>query len=203
MPHPYILGLTGGIASGKSTVSHWLSQHNIEIIDADLISREIVLPDTLTWKKIHENFKSKFNLSVLNPDKSLNRSLIKKIIFEHPEERLWLESLTHPIIREKINHQIKKSKNPIICLVIPLLKSREDYPMIQTLITIDIEPPVQLDRLIKRDPISPEQAKKIMASQPSREARLAMADIIIPNHDGLEQLENYFKIHVMPNLKNI
>lgn len=73
MPHPYILGLTGGIASGKSTVSHWLSQHQIEIIDADLIAREIVQPETPAWKKIHEHFQLKFNLSVLNSDQTLNR----------------------------------------------------------------------------------------------------------------------------------
>lgn len=198
---PYIIGLTGGIASGKSLVSHFLEQSGIEIIDADLIGREIVHPHTPIWQKIVEHFEKKYkDSSLLNADLSLNRAQLRQIIFEHPIERQWLESVMHPEIKNIIQYRIRQSHNATICLVIPLLKSREDYPMIQTLLVMDTDPAVQLERLIKRDEISIEQAKKIIQSQPSNPTRLAMADIIISNHDTSQTLIHHLKTVIMPQL---
>lgn len=181
-----ILGITGGIASGKSTVAKLLQQQGVDIIDADVIARDIVAPGTNALATIAEHFGD----DVLNEDASLNRALLRQKIFDHPADRQWLEGLTHPLIRETINRQIAESYSETICLVIPLLKSRDDYPMIEKLIVVDVDEATQIERLIQRDNIDNALAKKMISSQHPRSKRNAMADVVIENQSSIEQLQS-------------
>ncbi len=193
---PVILGLTGGIASGKSVLTSWLKNHGIEIIDADLITRELTQENTPIFIKILNYFGPEI-LNLNNSNKTLNRALLRQKIFENPEDKIFLENLIHPEVRQIIEKTIQASDAPIICLVIPLLKSRDHYPMIEKLIVIDTHPDIQKNRLIHRDKISPELADAMINSQLSQKERLDLinknTDFVIHNHEDLESFEKNFE----------
>lgn len=184
-----IFGLTGGIASGKSTLATYLEEEGVEMIDADLIAREVVAPGTEGLNQIVEHFGS----DMLNAHGALNRQAMRAHIFHHPTERQWLENLTHPMIRQRIQSRIDASTSEKVCLVIPLLKSRDDYPMIETLIVVDVDESIQIARLIERDNIDELLAKKMIASQLPRAKRNAMADILIENNGDQALLKAQIK----------
>jgi len=203
---PLILGLTGGIASGKSVLTSWLENHGVEIIDADLISRELVKPNTPIFLEILKHFGLDILNSKQNLNLGLNRALLRQKIFENPKDKVFLENLLHPQIRQNIEKKIKASKAEIICLVIPLLKSRNQYPMIQKLILIDTPPEIQKTRLINRDKIPEDLAKKMINAQLSRQERLNLinkkTDFVIYNHEDLENLEQNFEKNFQQLIKN-
>lgn len=171
------LGLIGGIAAGKSLASHYFKELGITVIDADQIAREIVAKDTPLLIEIAKHFGAE----IITPEGHLNRKALRDIIFESPGERLWLESLLHPVIREKIDHAIDKAPEPYCVVAIPLLKRRDDYPKLQKILMIDIPYELELERLIQRDGLSVTLAETIIKSQPSRAERLQLADIVIQN----------------------
>lgn len=176
-----IIGLTGGIASGKSTVAHLLERHGIAVFDADQVARDIVKPGEECLSKIAEHFGD----HVINDDNTLNRHALKEIIFNAPDERIWLENLTHPLIRQQLERSAKDSEADISCLMIPLLHTKESYPNISKIIVVDVSEETQLKRLLKRDNINEAQAAQILKAQISREERLKLADYVIQN-DGIE-----------------
>lgn len=194
---PLILGLTGGIASGKSVLTAWLEHHGIEIMDADLITRELVKPNTPIFFKILDYFGPEILNSNKDLKQDLNRSLLRQKIFHNPEDKIFLENLIHPAVREVIENKIAHSQASIICLVIPLLKSRGHYPMIEKLIVIDTHPDIQKKRLIQRDQISEDLAQAMINSQLSQEERLNLinknTDFVIHNHEDLESFERDFE----------
>lgn len=178
------MGLIGGIASGKSLASQYFKDLGVDVIDSDQIAHEIVKPGT----PILNDIVNHFGLSVLNEQGELNRAHLKALIFKDPSERLWLESLMHPVIREKIDAAIDAAKSPYCVVAIPLLKRREDYPKLSKILFLDIPIALQIKRLIDRDHVTEDMAKKIIASQPSRGERLALADIVIVNDGSVRDL---------------
>ncbi|WED22350.1 dephospho-CoA kinase [Vibrio sp. JC009] len=182
---PFIVGLTGGIASGKTTVANLFNQHfQIEIVDADIVAREVVEPGTEGLQAIAEHF----GRSILTSEKTLDRSKLREIIFSRPEEKEWLNNLLHPMIRQKMNESLSAIKSPYALLVIPLMVENQLQSMADRILVIDVSPETQIQRTVMRDNVADDQAKAILASQADRQQRLAIADDIILNEDDEQDL---------------
>ncbi len=175
----YIVGLTGGVGSGKSTVADFIKECHIPIIDADVIAREQVLPGTPSYQKILERYGTSF----LDDQKQLDRKKLGEVIFNHPADRIWLEQLLHPAINQEIKQRLEKIQAPYCLIIIPLLA--ENYETYQDLldyvIAIDVPKETQLARVKQRDNLSEDLIHKILKAQTSNDARLAIADAVITN----------------------
>jgi dephospho-CoA kinase len=180
-----IVGLTGGIGSGKSEVSRRFEQLNITVIDADIIARKVVAPGTSGLDAITEHFGQK----ILNDDKTLNRSRLRDLIFNQSSEKIWLENLLHPIIRTETIVQLKNSTSPYTILSSPLLLETTQHKLVDRILIIDAPEELQIARATARDTNNSEQIKKIMATQMKRSDRCAKADDIIHNHGDLKDLD--------------
>jgi dephospho-CoA kinase len=189
---PYIVGLTGGIGSGKSTVSKMFEDLGAQIIDADVISRELLQPGSPALGEV-ENY---FGKQLFQSD-GLDRAKLRKIIFTDPVAKAWLEQLLHPLIRAEILRRIQQSSKPWILLSAPLLLENKAYDFIDTVLVVDAPESLQIARTRARDQISEQQIANIMAAQMSREDRLMAADNIIDNDADLAHLQrqvaNLFK----------
>lgn len=181
-----VIGLTGGIGSGKSTVTNLFAKHQVPIIDADIVAREVTQVNSPALTKIAEHFKD----NVLKPDGSLDRTKLRSIIFANPDERNWLEKLLHPLIRIEIENRIKDITAPYCIVVIPLLFEVEPYPFIDRILVVDAPQDLQIERVTARDKSEKSQVEAILQSQTSREQRLAKADDVIVNINSIEMLEN-------------
>ena len=179
----YIVGLTGGIASGKSTVTQLFAELNVPIIDADTIARELVAPD----QPALQNIVASFGEDILNADGTLNRGLLRDKIFSNTEQRQTLEAILHPLIRATMLERAQKISAPYVVLVIPLLVDTGRWEFIDRILVIDTKEDTQLQRLIQRDHISQEQAQAMLNSQISRGERLAAADDILDNSTDQSQ----------------
>ncbi|HLB41377.1 MAG TPA: dephospho-CoA kinase [Gammaproteobacteria bacterium] len=179
-----IVGLTGGVGSGKSTVAKLFAKHGVPVIDADLMARELTLPNQATFSIITKHFKE----PLLLPDQSLDRTKLRHIIFEQPKEREWLENLLHPIIRKKIEEDIKKITAPYCIVVIPLLFEVDPYDFIDRILVVDATEQHQIERVAARDKIDPLLVEKILHSQVTRQQRLAGANDVICNDGALADL---------------
>ncbi len=182
-----LLGITGGIATGKSVVAEMFRECGAFIIDSDLLSRKIVQPEEPAWKEII----SYFGELVLLEDKSLNRKLLSEIVFSDPEKRKKLEEYTHPRIHEEMIREIQnyllKDPEAIIAVIVPLLfEVRWDSLFHKTLL-VYAPKEIQLQRLIARDKISRERALQIIHSQMPIEEKKQYADFIIDNSGNLEE----------------
>ncbi|MDK9355248.1 dephospho-CoA kinase [Lelliottia sp. V106_10] len=175
----YIVALTGGIGSGKSTVADAFSRLGIAIIDADIIARQVVEPHTPGLHAISAHFGQ----SVINADGTLNRRLLRERIFSQPAEKAWLNALLHPMIHQETQRQIAGSTSPYVLWVVPLLVENQLQHKADRILVIDVSPETQLQRTMLRDNVSREHAEQILAAQATREARLAVADDVIDN-DG-------------------
>ncbi|TRX52701.1 dephospho-CoA kinase [Thalassomonas sp. M1454] len=172
-----IIGLTGGIGSGKTTVADIFAEYGIDIIDADVVAREVVKPGSPALKQIAEYFGDEFILS----DGNLNRSKLRDRIFSNPSDKAWLNALLHPLIREAMNEQCLQAKSSYCFLVAPLLIENNIHTSVDKVLVVDVKPETQLTRTTSRDNNTQEQVQKILASQVDRETRLAHADYIIDN----------------------
>ena len=179
------IGLTGGIGSGKSTVAQLFKQHNIHVIDADQAARQVVKPHSSTLKKITKHFGDE----ILEANGSLNRPLLRERIFQHPEERLWLENLLHPLIEQVIQQQLASAQGPYVILMSPLLLESGQAKWTQRIVVIDIPEALQIQRTQERDQVTPTQIQAIMNSQWSREQRRAKANYVIENTGSIAALE--------------
>ncbi|WP_324723549.1 dephospho-CoA kinase [Lelliottia sp. JS-SCA-14] len=175
----YIVALTGGIGSGKSTVADAFSRLGIAIIDADIIARQVVEPHTPGLHAIAAHFGQ----SVINADGTLNRRLLRERIFSQPAEKAWLNALLHPMIHQETQRQIAGSTSPYVLWVVPLLVENQLQHKADRILVIDVSPETQLQRTMLRDNVSRQHAEQILAAQATREARLAVADDVIDN-DG-------------------
>jgi dephospho-CoA kinase len=184
-----IVGLTGGIGSGKSEVSRRFELLGITVIDADIIAREVVAPGSEALTAITAHFGQK----ILNHDKTLNRGKLRELIFENSEEKKWLEKLLHPIIRTETIAQLERSKSPYTILSSPLLLETTQHELVDRILVIDANEDLQLARASARDANNTEQIKKIMATQMQRSERCAHADDIIHNHGDLQELDMQIK----------
>ncbi len=180
-----IIGLTGGIGSGKSEVSRRFEQLGVKVVDADVIARAVVNVGSAALFAILEHFGQ----DILNADGSLNRAKLRSRIFENPDEKHWLEKLLHPIIRKEIVTQLAQSKTPYSILSSPLLLETKQDELVNRVLVIDATEDMQLMRVSERDANHKDQIKKIMAVQISRTERCKKADDIIENHGDLNELD--------------
>ncbi|WP_286235939.1 dephospho-CoA kinase [Thalassotalea sediminis] len=173
----FVIGLTGGIGSGKTTVSNQLANYGIEVVDADVIARDVVAKDTIGLKRISEHFGS----SILTQSGELNRQALRNIVFNNEEEKQWLNNLLHPLIRENILVKLKQANSPYVILSAPLLFENNLQRYTNRNLLIDIEEPLQIARSIKRDNSNEREIRAIIASQMPRTQKQALADDIINN----------------------
>lgn len=175
-----VVGLTGGIGTGKTTVANLFANHGVPIIDADQIAREVTQSDSPAFLDIMDHF----NEPLLQEDGTLDRAKLRQIIFERPDERQWLENLLHPLILKAIQQQIKKLSALYCLVVIPLLLETGPYPFIDRILVVDTTEQTQLDRTRERDKASADLIATMIKSQVSRTDRQAKAHDLI-NNDGI------------------
>jgi len=175
----FVIGLTGGIASGKTTVANLFKQQfKIDIVDADIVAREVVEPGTPGLNAIVEHFGA----DIVHDDQTLDRAKLREKIFSNPEEKAWLNGLLHPMIREKMIEDLEQVTSDYGLLVVPLLGENKLDSLCDRVLVVDVDPQTQISRTVKRDNVSEEQANAILASQASREQRLALADDVVKNN---------------------
>lgn len=178
----YIVGLTGGIGCGKSLIANMFADLGVKIIDADLISREICRPNSPNLLAI----KQYFGGEIINQDGSLNRKLLRQIIFSDSHKKQWLNNYLHPLIRNEMEWQKQQlQKNQYAIWVVPLLFENNLQLKCQRSLVIDCSKQTQIKRTLQRDNVSLAQVKSIINSQISREKRLELADDIIENEADL------------------
>jgi dephospho-CoA kinase len=186
-----VIGLTGGIGCGKSTVTQLFAQYGIDIIDADVIAHKITQPGTPAFAKIVAHFGKK-----ILRDQHLDRRQLRDIIFQQAPEKRWLEALLHPLIINLIKQQISKAKPPYCIVAMPLLLESPRVDFIQRILVVDIPVEQQITRVMQRDNISAAQVQAVMQQQVSRELRLQRADDVLDNSGSLEQLtQQIAKLH--------
>jgi dephospho-CoA kinase len=177
----WVLGLTGGIGCGKSAVSAMFEQLGITVVDADIIARQVVAPNSAGLAAISEHFGNE----ILNPDGSLNRAKLREIIFADNAQKTWLNNLLHPLIREKTLNDLSTANSAYVVLVAPLLFENGLEQYCDRTLIIDVPVAVQLERTIARDNINEQQALSIIAAQMSREDKLHRADDVVDNNQPL------------------
>jgi len=182
-----IVGLTGGIASGKTTVSKILKEHGAYLIEADQIARELVQPHTPVWKELVR----RFGKEVLTEDGSIHRKRLAGRIFSDPEQRRLLNRILHPRIYEEMRRRTeeigKRDPDAIVVIDVPLLVETKGYGEMDRVIVVTSTETQQVERLREREGMPPEEAKKILSSQASTEDRLKVADFVIQNEGSLEE----------------
>lgn len=191
-----VIGLTGGIGSGKSTVANFFSKKNITIIDTDHLTRVLTQPNKPAYKKIIK----KFGNDILSPDQTIDRRKLRKLIFNEQAHRLWLEKLLHPLIRTEVKRQITSSKSPYCIVVIPLLFETKPNPWINRILVVDAAESLQVDRTKVRDNMPTADIQTILRTQVNRDRRLSGADDIIYNDGKIEdlipQIEKYHQLYL-------
>jgi dephospho-CoA kinase len=182
------IGLTGGIASGKSTVAQRFAELGVPVIDADESARIVVAPGSPGLAEV----VGKFGENLLTPDGELDRRPLRKLIFSDPGRRHELEAILHPLIRADMEHRASVASGPYLVMAIPLLienggRGREQ---VDRVLVVDVDEQVQLKRIVERDGGTMEQAKAILAAQATRTARLQAADDVLPNAGSLSELRH-------------
>jgi dephospho-CoA kinase len=184
-----IVGITGGIGSGKSAVTRCFEQLGITVVDADLAARVIVEPGRPALAAIAQ----RFGADILLQDKTLDRAALRQRVFSDEGERHWLEQLTHPLIGQEIMDQIAASTSPYTILSSPLLLETSQKALVDCVVVVDVPQDIQLQRTMQRDSNDEAQVKRIMAAQMQRDKRLALADIVLDNSRSLTELEESVK----------
>lgn len=182
-----VVGLTGGIGSGKSTVARLFGNLGVHWVDADDVAREVVEPGTPALARIAEHFGTE----ILLPEGSLDRAGLRQIVFNDPSERAWLESLLHPIIRDELIRQLRPAdyELPYTLLVSPLLLETDQHNLVNRIVVVDVPVSVQIERTMARDANARDQVERIIAAQISREKRLERADDVIDNDRPMNEVE--------------
>ena len=175
----FIVGLTGGIGSGKTTVSDMFAKLNIDIIDADIAARTVVMPGSKALIAIEANFGPDF----ITPTGELDRTKLRSRIFSNSDDKTWLNNLLHPLIRTEILSQISQAKSNYCVLVAPLLIENNLQKLVNRVLVINIDEANQIARTAERDPSSVAEIKRIIASQMPSKQRLSFADDVINNQD--------------------
>lgn len=187
----FVVGITGGIGSGKSAVTDHLETLGITVIDADKVARVVVQPGTSGLDAIVEHFGT----DILLADGGLDRAALRKIVFDNPNERKVLEGLTHPRIRDEIARKLSEASSPYVVLSSPLLLESGQNTFANYIVVVDVPEEVQLKRTMARDDNSEALVNQIMAAQLDRQTRLARADTSITNDGTLEAL--YARVDVL------
>ena len=189
----FVVGITGGIGSGKSAVTDHLETLGITVVDADKAARVIVEPGTSGLAAIAQHFGH----DILLPTGGLDRAALRKIVFDNPSERKILEGITHPRIRDEIARQLSEATSAYVVLSSPLLLESGQSAFADYVVVVDVPEAVQLTRTMSRDDNSEQLVKQIMAAQLDRETRLSRGDTAITNNESLEALhEKVEALHV-------
>ena len=179
------VGLTGGIASGKTSVSDALGERGAVVIDADVLARQVVEPGTPGLAAVAE----RFGTEVLTGDGRLNREALGRLVFADPEARRELEAIVHPAVRARAAEiEATADSDAVVVHVIPLLVETGQQDDYDVLVVVDVEPERQLERLRQRNGLDAEAANARIAAQSTRAARLAVADIVLDNDTGPDDL---------------
>jgi dephospho-CoA kinase len=191
----YCVALTGGIGTGKSLASRLFAELGVDIIDTDVIARQLLEKDGALFDVVCSHFGHK----ILEPDGSINRKALRHIIFSDPSQKKWLEDLMHPAIREHAYQALQKSTSPYAIMVIPLLAEADPahYPFLDRVCVIHSLEELQIERTMKRDQISRDDAIRIIKHQAPHEKRMALAtDVIENNGDEAEVAETVNALHL-------
>jgi len=176
----FSVGLTGGIASGKSTVSALFAELGVPIVDTDVISRKLLQPGELAYRQVCEHFGS----AILNADGDIDRAALRRMIFANPEHKSWLEKMLHPLIYQRSHDAIKQhSRADYILVVVPLLFESNFQSLVDRVLAVDCSAEQQIRRLMKRDHIDEDLARSMLAQQLSNAERRARAHDLIDNHE--------------------
>lgn len=188
-----IVGLTGGIGSGKTAASDYLASLGITIVDADVVAREVVEPGQPALAQIEAHF----GREVILPSGHLDRATLRDIVFANPEQRKILEQITHPAIGAAIIAQLQAATSPYSVLASPLLLETSQHQMVKRVLLIDVPEEIQIARTTARDGVPEKQVKSIMAAQLPRQDKLARAHDIISNTGSLAALhQNLHQQHL-------
>jgi dephospho-CoA kinase len=185
----FVLGLTGHIASGKTSASEIFSKFGIQVLSADKVSKELTLKNTDAYKEIIAHFGSQ----VIDKNAELNRKILRHIIFSEPKERVWLENLLHPLIRKGLEDLLSLCTTAYSVVEIPLLFDKQKYPYLKKILVITAPKDIQIARVITRDKCSKEQTLAILSAQPTLDLYLKNADYRIHNAGSLDDLEQELK----------
>ncbi|HHQ4675670.1 TPA: dephospho-CoA kinase [Aeromonas veronii] len=178
----YVVAITGGIGSGKTTIANQFAALGIEVVDADVIAREVVESGTPALAAIADHFGP----DVIDPSGQLDRRALRDRVFSDPQAKGWLNALLHPLIRSEMLRQCAAASSPYCLLVVPLLVENKLTGLANRVLVVDVDEATQIERTCRRDGVSAEHARAIIAAQASRSERLAAADDVIENHNGSE-----------------
>lgn len=184
-----VVGITGGIGSGKSAVTDRFAKLGIVVVDADVAARLVVEPGSDALSAIADRFGD----DVITTEGTLDRAALRKRVFSDESERHWLEQLTHPLIGEKIREQLEAADSDYAILSSPLLLETSQSDIVDTIVVVDVPETIQVERASRRDTNSEAQIRRIMAAQMPRQERLEKADIVIDNSGSFEALEKEVK----------
>jgi len=185
------VGLTGGIASGKTTISHLFAKLGVMVIDTDVISHDLMQPGQSAYNQSVEHFGSE----ILNPDETINRPLLRKIVFKQPTQKQWLEKMIHPLIQQATLSAIDNCTGQYVIIVIPLLFESDFKQLVENVIAIDCPASVQKTRLMLRDGIDEDLAERMIGAQLSNDERIALADQTIINGSEISRAHEVLNIH--------
>lgn len=180
---PYIIGLTGGIGSGKSTIADLFRDLGVPLIDADIVARQVVEKGSPLLAQIADHFGEQ----ILTETGELDRAALRQVIFSSEEAKNWLNNLLHPAIRHEMLRQLEQTHAPYVLWVVPLLIENHLSEFCDRVLVVDVEPEIQLERAAKRDQSKIEVIKNIMAAQVDRPTRLQFADDVIENNRPLSE----------------
>ncbi|MEL7311686.1 MAG: dephospho-CoA kinase [Pseudomonadota bacterium] len=178
------VGLTGGIASGKTQVSDQLLALGASVVDTDVIARDVVAPGSTGLEQIVATFGVEF----LTADGTLDRGAVRRMVFADPSARKKLESITHPLIGARVMTEIAAAEGDYTLIVVPLLVGSQLTAVMDRILVVDCGPGLQMRRLLARDGVSPQLALSMLAAQSDRESRLAIGDDVVTNSQSLADL---------------
>ena len=184
-----VIGLTGGIATGKTTVSNYLKELGYSIIDADVIARQVVEPGTKGLRMITDTFGEK----VLTSDGLLDRQHLAQLVFTSFEQLQQLNRILQPIIRERIQEPISTSKDPVVVIDVPLLYEQHYEDLCDVVMVVSAQPQQQLERLMNRNHLTMDEAKNRVASQMPLSSKERLADVVIDNNGSVEETRQQVK----------
>lgn len=184
------VGLTGGIASGKTLISNLFASHGVAVIDTDVISRKLLEPGEPAFVQVRDHFGD----VILGSDERIDRAKLRKIVFSNAGEKSWLEKMLHPLIYQRSHQAIGQyTKTPYVLVVVPLLFETNFQPLVDRILVVDCPRDVQIERLRARDGIDETMAHNILDAQMSNQERLSRAHDIIQNRSNDTDLEEQVK----------
>ena len=195
-----LIGLTGGIGTGKTTVSNYLAEkYNLPVLDADIYARQALARDSPILQNVLARYGDRLKL----PDTSLNRSALGEIIFNDPKEKQWLESQIHPFVRDRFTQELQRTKNDTIILAIPLLFEANLTDTVTEIWVVSCDRSLQIARLQQRNGLTLEQAQARIDNQLPLPDKVALADIVLNNDADLEHLYAQIDLALTSNLQNL